>query len=102
MLFSFWPKFEMYEGGEYAGHISKEPALFRQKYDIDCRGWSVSGDVFGCDYEINDSKEELIARISKKLLKVTDTYVIDVIYSENALGVLMTALALDAVKCSDN
>ena len=43
-----------------------------------------------------------IARISKQLLNLTDTYVIDVDDPGDALCALMLTLAIDAEKCSRN
>ena len=54
------------------------------------------------DYSILDRNSYLIASISKELLHMTDTYVIDVSDSENALDALMFVLAIDAEKCSRN
>ena len=41
------PKFELYLGDRYIGSVKKRFTLFRNVYDIDCRGWTVNGDVFG-------------------------------------------------------
>ena len=54
------------------------------------------------DYSILDQSGYLIAKISKELLRMTDTYVIDVQNPENALDALMFVLAIDAEKCSKN
>ena len=43
-----------------------------------------------------------IATITKELFHWTDTYVIDVYDSKDALGALMVVLAIDAEKCSRN
>ena len=43
-----------------------------------------------------------IARVSKELFHMTDTYIIDVQNPGNALDVLMFVLAIDAEKCSRN
>ena len=43
-----------------------------------------------------------IARVSKELFHMTDTYVIDVQDPGNALDALMFVLAIDAEKCSRN
>ncbi len=43
-----------------------------------------------------------IAKISKELFRMTDTYVIDVQDPGNALDALMFVLAIDAEKCSRN
>ena len=51
-----------------------------------------------CNYRTGYS----IARVSKELFHMTDTYVIDVQDPRNALDALMFALAIDAEKCSRN
>ena len=54
------------------------------------------------DYSILDRRGYSIARVSKELFHMTDTYVIDVQDPGNALGALMFVLAIDAEKCSRN
>ena len=54
------------------------------------------------DYCILDRSGYSIARVSKELVHMTDTYVIDVQDPENALDALMFVLAIDAEKCSRN
>ena len=99
-IFTFLPKFELYEGERYLGCISKEFSLFRPRYLIDCKGWFVEGSFSEWDYRILDSTGGYIARISKELFNWTDTYVIDVNDPRNALYALMLVLAIDAEKCS--
>ena len=43
------PKFELYLGDRYIGSVKKRFTLFRNVYDINCRGWTVDGDIFGWD-----------------------------------------------------
>ena len=43
-----------------------------------------------------------MATVSKQLFNWTDTYVIDVRDSQDALAALMLVLAIDAEKCSRN
>lgn len=54
------------------------------------------------DQSILDQSGYQIAKISKELLRMTDTYIIDVQDPENALDALMFVLAIDAEKCSRN
>ena len=54
------------------------------------------------DYSILDRSGYSIARVSKELFHMTDTYVIDVQDPGNALDALMFVLAIDAEKCSRN
>lgn len=39
--------------------------------------------------------------VSKEIMRLTDTYILDIYNDENALSGLMIALAIDAEKCSD-
>lgn len=101
-IFTFLPKFEIYLGENYIGCISREFSFFRPKYNIDYNGWYVEGDFFGWDYTITDNSGKNIATISKELFRWTDTYVIDVNNSQDALCALMLVLAIDAEKCSNS
>ena len=49
-----------------------------------------------------DGAGNTVATVSKELFRMTDTYVIDVRRSEDALCALMLVLAIDAEKCSRN
>lgn len=101
-VFSFLPKFEIYQNDQCVGCISKEFTFFRPRYNIDYKGWKVRGDFFEWDYQIMDQMGDCVATISKELLQWTDTYVIDVPRPEDAFSVLMLVLAIDAEKCTRN
>ena len=101
-VLTLFPEFELYIGDGYIGSVKKRFTLFRNVYDIDCRGWSVNGDVFGCDYTVTSSSGDTVATVSKELFHLTDTYVIDVNNASDALCALMLTLAIDAEKCSAN
>ncbi len=99
-LFTFLPKFEMYQGNNYIGCISKEFTFFKPAFDIDYNGWHVEGDFFEWDYQIRDASGRCIADVSKELFNWTDTYIINVADEKDALCALMLVLAIDAEKCS--
>ncbi len=99
-VLTFLPKFEIYLKNQYIGCIRKELTLFRPRFTVDCNGWQVEGDWFEWDYRILSSSGYPVATVSKALLNWTDTYVIDVADPQDALGVLMLVLAIDAEKCS--
>ena len=42
-IFTFLPKFELYENEQYLGCISKEFTFFVPHYNIDFNGWQVEG-----------------------------------------------------------
>lgn len=101
-IFTFLPKFEMYIRDRYVGCISKEFTFFRPKFSIDFNGWQVKGNWFEWDYQILNSSGGAVANVSKELLRLTDTYVIDVYNPLDTLCALMLVLAIDAEKCSRN
>ena len=101
-VLTFLPRFELYRGDTCVGCISKELSFLKPRYNIDCNGWHVEGDFLEWDYSIMDGTGARIARISKQLLNLTDTYVIDVDDPGDALCALMLTLAIDAEKCSRN
>ena len=99
-IFTLLPKFEIYMNDNYVGCISKEFTFFKPAYNIDFKGWHVEGDFFEWDYQISDGMGQCVATVSKQLFNWTDTYVIDVCNSQDALAALMLVLAIDAEKCS--
>lgn len=99
-IFTFLPKFEIYEGEQYVGCIRREFSFFTPRYHIDCNGWYVEGDLFEWDYRVMGANGLPIATVSKELFNWTDTYSVDVGQPENALYALMLVLAIDAEKCS--
>lgn len=101
-ILTFLPRFSMYLGDEKIGEIHKELTFFKPRFRLDCFGWQVQGDFLEWDYRILDSFGRPVAAISKEILRLTDTYVLDVAAPENALYVLMVALAIDAAKCSQD
>lgn len=101
-IFTLLPKFEIFIRGDYKGCICKELRLFKPSFHVDYKGWHMEGDFWEWDYGIMDATGQNVAKISKELLRLTDTYVIDVWNPENALEVLMLVLAIDAEKCSRN
>ena len=101
-LLTFLPAFEIYLGDEYAGIIRKEFSFFKPAFGIDYLGWHVDGDLFEWDYTIYDSVGSQVAIVSKELLRLTDTYAIDVTNPDFALNVLMLVMAIDAEKAMRN
>lgn len=79
---------------------SAKNLLFKPKYNIDFNGWQVEGNWLEWDYTILRSDGGVVATISKELLHMTDTYVLDIQNPKDALHVLMFVLAMDAEKCS--
>ena len=97
-IVTFLPKFEIYMGNDYVGCISKQLTFFKPEYQVDYNGWSMEGDYWEWNYSIVDEGANHIATISKQLMKLTDTYVIDIHRPQHDLEVLMLVLAIDAEK----
>ena len=99
-IFTWFPKFEMYLGGNYVGSINKEFSFFTPKFNVDYKGWHVDGNWLEWDYNIRDSAGVYVANVTKEVWNWTDTYIIDVYNPNDAVYALMLVLAIDAEKCS--
>lgn len=102
VVLTFMPRFEMYINGSLAGSLSKKLSFFKPEYELDFRGWRVSGNFLEWDYSMIDSAGNTVAVISKEVFKLTDTYTIETENDSDALCALLVTLAIDAEKCSRN
>lgn len=100
-VLTFLPKFQMYIGDNYVGEIKKELTFFRPKFELDCNGWQVEGDILEWNYRVTD-RGRLVMQAEKQIFKLSDTYNIDIREEKDQLYSLMIVLAIDAAKCSDN
>lgn len=101
-LLRLFAEFDVFIGGRRYGSIKKRFSLFTPKYDIDYNGWSVDGDFFGWNYQVRQPNGIVAATVSKELLHLTDTYVIDILNEADEIDVLMLVVAIDAANCSNN
>ena len=99
-IFTWLPKFEIYQGNNLIGCISKEFSFLKPKFNIDYNGWHIDGDWFESEYNIVNSFGITIATVSKEIFNWTDTYSIDVYNPNDALCAVMLVIAIDAEKCS--
>ena len=99
-IFSFFPKFFIYQGPHLIGSINKEFSFFRPKFNIDFNGWRIDGNWFEWEYNIVNPFGAPIATISKQFFRLSDTYVLDIYNPNDALYALMLVIAIDAEKCS--
>ena len=97
-VMTFLPAFDIYLGERCVGCVQKEFSFFKPKFHIDCNGWNVQGSFWDWDYQITDAMGADVATITKEYFNFTDTYVINVAYTENALPALMLAIAIDCEK----
>lgn len=94
------PAFSFYLNDQCLGKIVKEVTLFRPKYHLDFNDWRIEGDLFGFDYEVFDSRGNLIMRFSKALFAWSDCYCLDIIDPKHEKLCLLIALAVDLAVCS--
>ena len=98
-VFSWLPRFEIFQNDICIGSIKKEFSL-KPRFNIDFKGWQVVGNWFEWDYFIQDCSGQSVARITKEFFKWTDTYILDICHPQDAVYVLMLVIAIDAEKCS--
>ena len=98
-LLTFLPEFEIVVGGCSQGVIRKKFTLFTPRYEVEYRGWSVEGDVFGWDYQVMQG-DRPVMNISKELLNWSDTYSLEYQNPADELPGLLLVIAIDAVNCS--
>lgn len=100
-IFRFLPEFEVVIDGLIAGSVQKRFSLFRPSYDIDFRGWSAEGNLFGWDYDVTDGRR-VVMHISKELFHWGDTYVLTFDDPADELPGLLLVIAIDAANCGND
>lgn len=100
-IFTWMPKFEIVIGGQVQGQIRKEFTLLRPRYHVDFRGWQVSGDFLGWDYQVFSGNSEVLS-ISKEPLHWSDTYVLRFSNPSDEMAGLLLVLAIDAANCTND
>ncbi len=100
-LFAFTPGFDIVMNSQTVGVIKKRFTLFTHTYDVDFRGWTCEGDLFGWDYSVMQG-DRLVMSISKQLFSWGDTYVLDFADPANELPGLLLVLAIDAANCDND
>lgn len=101
-VLTFLPLFRLYDAGVEIGQIKKEFSFFQPKFHLSMNDWEVHGDIWEWEYEVDSLTRGRIMTISKELFHFSDTYVLDIYNSKDALYCLMIVLAIDAIKCSKN
>ena len=100
-LFAFTPRFDIVINGQIQGTVKKQFTLFVPKYDVDFRGWTCEGDLFGWDYRVMRGRQEAVS-ISKEWLSWGDTYVLRFADPADEMPGLLLVLAIDAANCDNN
>lgn len=100
VFFALMPRFELYKGDVCIGTVQKKLSFLTPHYEMNFKGWNVTGNFFEWDYDIVDSTGKIVATVNKEIFNFTDTYSINAVNDEDALYALMLTLAIDAEKCS--
>ncbi len=94
------PAFSFYLNDQLIGKIIKEISLFRPKYHLDFNDWRIEGDFFGLDYDVYDSRGNIIMSFSKEFFAFSDCYCLNIRDPKNEKLCLLIALAVDLAVCS--
>lgn len=98
-VITFLPQYRFFIGENEVGCLRKKLTFFKPKFELDYNGWQVKGNVLEWNYEVR-SQNGLVMTCDKKLLRITDTYRLDIVNDNDALLCLMIALSIDIDKCS--
>ncbi len=97
-LLHLLPTYEIWIDGRCEGYIKKEFTLFRPAFTLNYGAFKVSGDIMEWDYSVT-SYGKPVMHVSKKLLRLSDTYEINVYDDSLLVPAVLIALAIDAEKC---
>lgn len=97
-LFRLFPTFTIYQNEQAVGTYKGKFALFvkRAKVTSEFGDFKVKGNVFAWDFNFYAGENEVMT-ISKKILKVADTYTVDIAQGLNDPFMLALAVIVDAV-----
>ena len=78
--------------------MRREFTFFVPRYSLS-NGWSVDGDFLGLEYDIKNSLGDAVARVSKRLLSLSDTYELYTYERSNELAAMAVAITIDMMNC---
>ncbi|MDE5617192.1 MAG: LURP-one-related family protein [Clostridia bacterium] len=97
-VFDLMPTFRLFIGGAEVGRVKKKITMFKPAFKVDCNNWKIQGNILGWDYDIVDAEGKVVASLSKKVISLVDYYTMDIVNPDDALMVIMIALAIDVEK----
>ncbi|MDP4179580.1 MAG: LURP-one-related family protein [Bacillota bacterium] len=100
-VFSFKPRFYVFQGENQVAEIVKEFTFFHQKYSISGLNWDTEGSFSAHDYSISENGSPIVS-IHKKWFSWGDCYELDVSESANEIITLAVVLAIDCVMAADD
>lgn len=96
-LLCLMPTFDIIRDDQVVGTIRKKLSLFSPVFEMEYKGWQIEGDIWAWDYSIK-SGSKTIATLQKKLLAMTDTYIINIEDPADAEDVVLLVAAIDMEK----
>ncbi|MGI6133246.1 MAG: LURP-one-related/scramblase family protein [Christensenellales bacterium] len=100
-IFRILPTFDVYQNNEVVAKIKRIlPLIFVKRYKVKSSLFGdlkIKGNVFAWNFAIVDAQGKEVGRVSKKVLRVRDTYAVDVYDKQLEPMVLALTIILDAV-----
>ena len=97
-IISFLPAYTIWKNSEEIGRVQQQFSLLKPKFDVSFKNWHVEGNFIGWNYKIFDQQNRVIATIDQQIWNLTEHFVIDSDYDDDALDVLMLTLAISAMR----
>lgn len=100
-IISITPTYNISYQNKNIGNIHRKMfKLIGPGYAIDYLGWKIDGNILEWNYTIKDKHGNLVAKVTKEHIHLTDTYCMNIVNPEDAIFVVMFAVAIDAEKAS--
>ena len=99
-IISLLPKYAFFTGENEIGCLKKKLSLLKPKFELECAGWMIEGNVLQWNYKVLSGKD-LVMTCDKKVISLRDTYKLNIVNEKDALLCLMIALSIDIDKSSD-
>lgn len=98
-LFKLMPTFEVYNANKVRIATIKKRVSFVSKFKIFSQEdtYQMDGDFFGWNFVLSKNNQP-VGTLNKKLFKLTDTYILDIVQDEEAPFFVALTLALDLMK----
>ena len=94
-LFTFLPRFQIFEGDTQTAEVVKEFSFFHPRYRIEGPDWEVEGSVMAHAYAITGSGRA-VASVRKEWLTWGDCYELEIADDRDAITALAAVLCIDA------
>ncbi len=97
-ILRFLPEYNIYLNNKLGATIKQKLTLFRSKFSInsDFGKFDVDGDIFAYNFSIYKNGRK-VAKINKKWVSFSDTYMVDIDDNENQAFILSIVIVLDQV-----